>query len=114
MSFAPESKYKKKCYCTRVRYPTMGRDKFDYVCEEHRSEWDTRFLNVFPHGMRDGIDFTLTFSIGFETFGAYEDWGQGWKAEGTVNEKRIYASHRYMKPAVDAWLTAAEKAKDVA
>ena len=99
---------KKKCYCTRVRYRNTPPSRWNYVCEQHRSEWDSRFIKVFPDGMRDGVDFKLTFEIGFEKFGAYEGWGQGWVAQGTVKDKIITTSHRYMKNAVELWLIAAE------
>lgn len=110
MPFSKE--YKKKCYCTHIRYPRDPVTRFGFICEEHRSAWDTAFLEIFPQGMRDTTDFTLTFNIGFEKYGAYESWGQGWVAEGIVNNKSIMRSHRYMKQAVDSWLTAAKKAKE--
>jgi len=107
MPFSEE--YKKKCYCTRVRYRNTPPSAWNYICEEHRNEWDSRFIKIYDVGMRDGVDFKLTYEIGFEKFGAYETWGQGWVSEGTVKGKRITASHRYMEHSVEAWLLAAEE-----
>ena len=58
-------------------------------------------------GMTDGTLVTIAYVSGFEKFGAYETWAQGWevKGEGTKG-KLITASDEDLNTAVDKWIKA--------
>jgi hypothetical protein len=55
--------------------------------------------------MRDGVDITIRFEIGFEDFGAYEDWGQGYVVEHYEPDgTRVYAADKYLDTAVKKFI----------
>lgn len=86
------------CYCLP---PHRG---YPFRCVKHRSDIDNKALEVFPVGMRDGVDLKIEFHIGFEDWGTYETWGQGWIIEG--NGVRV--ADKYFDTAFNKWY---EKAK---
>lgn len=76
------------------------------VCKSHMNPVDLALRKKYPSGMRDGVDVTIKFSIGFEDFGSYEDWGQGYVIEGIDLEtgNTIRASDKYLTQAIDKFI----------
>ncbi len=46
---------------------------------------------LFPEGMREGVDVTIRFEIGYERFGAYDTWAHGFVVE--AGKHRVSARH---------------------
>lgn len=111
MSFADDGY---KCRCQKPWYKA-GIRRDGYKCQKHIHKWDARLRKIFPHGMRDEVDLKMSFSIGFEKFAAYEDWGQGWNIESeTVRDKlgnvhKVFSyGHNYIDEAMEEFLKKAE------
>ncbi len=66
---------------------------------------ENKVREIFPEGMRDGVDLTIQFHIGFEDWGTYESWGQGWTVEGAG----VRTADKYLDTAFNNWY---EKAKN--
>lgn len=70
-----------------------------------RNEVDTMLRKEF-NGMYDQDMFTMTYSYGFEKFGAYETWDGGWIIRGKGRcDKEIVETHSRIDSAVKNWLT---------
>ena len=84
-----------------------------YKCPNHQNTIDVKLRERFSRGMRDGTDVTIRFNIGFETYGAYEDWGQGYVVEHVEPETgdRVWASAQYLDDAIDRFLTKPYRSK---
>jgi len=107
MSFSEEYKPKCKCILQRTRNGSY------YKCEKHRNPIDNKLRQKFGVGMRDQVDVTIEFKIGFETFGAYETWGQGYIVSSIEKETgdKIWASDQYLDEAIDRYLTKPYRSK---
>ncbi len=77
---------------------------YPYRCSIHRISIDNKVMEIFPIGMRDGVDLKIEFRIGFEDWGTYETWGQGWVIEGGG----VTSADKYFDTAFNKWY---EKAK---
>jgi hypothetical protein len=51
-------------------------------------------------GMEDGTVMTIEFISGFELFGHYESWGQGWRVSG----RNVTVQKEWLDDAVRAWV----------
>lgn len=73
-----------------------------YKCDRHKSRIDTALRKRFPEGMRDGTDITIKFNIGFENFGSYEGWGQGYVVEHIEPSTgdTLWTSDKYLDEAI--------------
>ncbi len=93
--------------------PVKSQNGNYYLCEKHRNPVDTALREKYPSGMRDQVDVTITFKIGFEIFGSYEDWGQGYIVEGIdlKTGDTIWASDKYLTQAIEKFITKPYKRK---
>lgn len=92
-------------HCTCILSRT--RNGAYFKCQYHRNPIDNKIRNRFPSGMRVGVDLTIEFKIGFEDFGAYEDWGQGYVVSHIDPETgdRLWQSDQYLDEAIEKFLT---------
>ena len=81
--------------------------KGGYLCSQHQDPVERALRQAVPSGMREGVELTIRMEIGFEDWGAYEDWGQGFVVEG----KGIRAGHRHLSKAVEIWAARYAKAQ---
>ena len=69
--------------------------------------------STFKTGMTDKTLVNIKYVSGFEKFGMYEDWGQGWEIEGSGMLKsghNIVACNKDLEQAWDLWLKRYEAA----
>lgn len=74
-----------KCYCSRK-----------YRCAKHQEPIERDLRQAIDVGMRDGTELVIEMTTGFEQFGAYETWEQGWRITG----KGIKVEAHYLDEAV--------------
>ena len=83
-----------KCYCSRK-----------YRCAKHQVSIEADLRKAIPIGMRDGTEIVIEMIIGFELYGAYETWEQGWRITG----KGIKVEAHYLDEAVSKFVSTLEK-----
>jgi hypothetical protein len=69
-----------------------------------KNEIDKIVSAAFPVGMVDKDLFTLTYSMGFEKFGSYENWAAGWTVYGVGEYKNVVYSHSRIDSAIEGWI----------